>query len=317
MTENLLPELEPVDLSHLQSDWAHLNADFYNKHQISGKDLAAYELADDVVSDYRLSADSQPQPHVPEGSYYHFRWTGSTVYPGVERDVHLYLPHGAGEAESVNLLVCQDGLEYVGEQVRATVVLDNLIHRGEIPMTVGLFVSPGETGPGYPVFGGTDNRSIEYDTINGDYARFLVDELFPVVRSRVRLSGDPRGRVICGLSSGGAAAVNAAFWRPDEFGNVISHCGSFINVRGGHALPSMYRQSPRKPIRIWHQTGTRDVDVIFGNIIIANQDLAASLAYRRYDYHFEFGNGGHSLRHGGAVFPETLRWIFRDQVEDR
>jgi hypothetical protein len=46
-------------------------------------------------------------------------------------------------------------------------------------------------------------------------------------------------------------------------------------------------------------------------------DLERSLRYRRYDTLFEFGNGGHSLRHAGAVFPETLRWIFRDRVKDR
>jgi enterochelin esterase family protein len=156
-----LPELTLVELSHGQSEWNHLNESFYKAHQISGKDLASYMLADDVVSDYRLSADSLPQVDVPRGSYYHFRWTSRSVYPGVERDVHLYLPHGAPDADSVNLLVCQDGLDYVGPLVQATTVLDNLVHRGEIPMTVGLFVSPGESGPGYPIFGGTDNRSIE------------------------------------------------------------------------------------------------------------------------------------------------------------
>ena len=78
----------------------------------------------------------------------------------------------------------------------------------------------------------------------------------------------------------------------------------------------MIRQTPRKPIKVWHQTGSRDVDVIFGNLPIANRDLDAALTYRRYDSMFVFGNGGHSLRHGGAVFPETLRWIFRDQVDE-
>ena len=310
-------ELELVDLTHGQVDPDVAMAEFLATNNISGKDKAAYVLADDVVSDYTLSADSLPQPGVPDGKYYHFRWVSHTVYPGVARSVYLYLPHGAEEADLVNLLVCQDGLDYVGPQVRATTVLDNLVHKGEIPMTAGLFVCPGESGPGYPFFGGDHNRSIEYDVVNGDYARFLVDELFPVVRTKIHLTGDPKGRVICGISSGGACAVTAAFHHPEEFGNVIAHCGSFINVRGAHRLPTMFRQTPRKPIRIWHQTGSRDVDVIFGNIPIANRDLEASLKYRRYDSHFEFGNGGHSLRHGGAVFPETLRWIFRDQVEDR
>jgi enterochelin esterase family protein len=310
-------ELERVDLTHGQVDPDDEMAEFLATNNISGKDKAAYIYSDDLVSEYRLSPDSLPQPGVPEGTYYPFRHVGQTVYSGVARSVYLYLPHGSEEAESVNLLVCQDGLSYVGPQVRATTVLDNLVHNGELPMTAGLFVCPGESGPGYPYFGGDHNRSLEYDMVNADYARFLIDELFPVVRTRVRLTDDPRGRVICGMSSGGACAVIAAFHRPEEFGNVISHCGSFINVRGAHQLPTMFRQAPRKPIRIWHQTGSRDVDVIFGNIPIANRDLDASLRYRRYDSHFEFGTGGHSLRHGGAVFPETLRWIFRDQIEPR
>jgi enterochelin esterase-like enzyme len=311
------PVLEPVELTHGQIKPDAANDQFMAEHRVSGKDRAAYVLADDVVSDYRLSADSLPQPGVPQGEYLHFRWVSHTVYPGVARNVYLYLPHGAANADAVNLLVCQDGPDYVGPQVRATTVLDNLVHNGELPMTAGLFVCPGENGPGYPFFGGDHNRSIEYDTVSGDYARFLVEELFPVVRTRISLTDDPKGRVICGFSSGGACAVTAAFHRPDEFGNVISHCGSFINVRGANQLPTMFRQTPRKPLRIWQQTGSRDVDVIFGNIPIANQDLDASLKYRRYDSQFVFGNGGHSLRHGGAVFPETLRWIFRDQVDDR
>ncbi|MBV8901828.1 MAG: esterase family protein [Verrucomicrobia bacterium] len=307
----------PVDSTDGQvSEAEELAADFLTLN-ISGKDKAALTLGDDQTSDYSLSADSLPQEGVPTGQRYRFRWTSHTVYPGVERNVWLYLPHGATGHKKVNLLVCQDGPYYFSPTVNATTVLDNLVHRGEIPMTVGLFVAPGEVGPGNPIWGGRDNRSFEYDSVNGDYARFLVEELFPVVRQHADLTDDPAGRVICGLSSGGACALTAAFHRPDQFGNVIAHCGSFVNIRGAHALSSMVRQAPRKPIRVWHQTGSRDVELIFGNLPNANQDLAAALRYRRYDTVFEFGTGGHSLRHGGAVFPETLRWIFRDQVEDR
>lgn len=310
-------ELERVELSHGQVSPEEEMAAFYALHDIPSKDLISYELSDDQVSDYRLSPDSKPQSGVPAGEYLHFRWASHTVYPGVERSVYLYLPHGAQEAESVNIVVFQDGVSYVGPQVQATTVLDNLIHKGEIPMTIGLFVNSGEVGPGYPIFGGSDNRSIEYDSVNGEYARFLVEELFPVVRTKVRLTDDPTGRAICGLSSGGACAMIAAFHRPDQFGNVIAHCGSFVNIRGAHELSSMIRRTPRKPIRVWHQSGSRDVDVVFGNLAIANHDMDAALRYRRYDSMFVFGTGGHTLRHAGAVFPETLRWIFRDQVDDR
>lgn len=309
-------EMRSVDVTDAQISEEDEFAAFFTL-DISGQDHAAYMRSWDRTSDYSLCADSLPMDGVPTGQLLRFQWTSHTVYPGVGRDVWLYLPHGAEEHDNVNLLVFQDGSSYFGPFVNATTVLDNLIHSGEIPMTAGLFVNPGEQGPGYPFFGGDDNRSIEYDTVNGDYARFLAEELFPVVRQRVRLTDDPAGRVICGFSSGGACAMTAAFHRPEDFGAVISHCGSFISIRGANQLPSMIRQSPRKPIKVWHQTGSRDVDVIFGNIQIANRDLAAALNYRRYDTVFEFGNGGHTLRHAGAVFPETLRWIFRDQVEDR
>jgi enterochelin esterase-like enzyme len=307
--------MHPVDTTDAQTSEDDEYAAFF-KLNISGQDKAAYIRAWDRTSDYSLSPDSLPQDDVPAGQLLRFRWTSHSVYRGVERDVWLYLPDGAEDHESVNLVVFQDGPSYFGPHVNATFVLDNLIRRSEIPMTVGLFVNPGEKGPGYPHFGGDDNRSIEYDTVNGDYARFLVEELFPVVRRHVRLTDDPAGRVICGMSSGGACALTAAFHRPDQFGAVIAHCGSFIGIRGADQLPSMIRQTARKPIKVWHQTGSRDVDVIFGSIPIANRNLAAALNYRRYDTVFEFGNGGHTLRHGGAVFPETLRWVFRDQVAD-
>ena len=122
-----------VDLSHGQIDPDLALTEFQKTHSIAGKDLAAYALADDVVSDYSLSADSLPRDGVPAGKYYHFRWVSHTVYPGVARSVYLYLPYGSEEAESVGLLVCQDGPDYVGPLVRATTVLDNLVHSGRSP----------------------------------------------------------------------------------------------------------------------------------------------------------------------------------------
>jgi len=309
-------KLVPVDSTDAQvseeEEWAAFLAG-----SMSGTDRIAFARSQDQTSDYYLCADSLPQDGVPKGQLYRFRWRSHSVYPGVERNVWLYLPHGVESHKDVNLLVCQDGPSYFGPLVNAPVVLDNLIHRGEIPMTAGLFVAPGESGPGNPIYGGDDNRSLEYDSVTEDYARFLTDELFPVVGQHLDLTNDPAGRVICGISSGGACAFIAAFLVPEEFGNVISHCGSFVNIRGAHVLSSMVRNSPRKPIRVWHQTGSKDVDVVFGSLPIANHDMAAALKYRRYDTLFEYGTGGHTLRHGGAVFPETLRWIFRDQVEER
>jgi enterochelin esterase family protein len=93
---------------------------------------------------------------------------------------------------------------------------------------------------------------------------------------------------------------------------VVSHCGSFTDIRGGHVYPSLIRKTEAKPIRVFLQSGARDLDVVFGHWPLANQALAAALAYRGYDHQFVFGEGGHTLKQGGALFPDTLRWLWRD-----
>lgn len=294
-------------------DWAAPDSwqETFASLNLSPKDRLALVLADDSVSDYWLTPDSFPQPDTAKGELLHFRWSGR-AYAGAARDVWLYVPAQNDSTKPLNLIVFNDGFRYLGPEVNASHVLDNLIGRGDIPATAGLFVNPAEVGPGVPLWGTTDNRSLEYDTVSPDYADFIKAELLPIVRTQVAVTDDPAGRAICGMSSGGAAAVTAAFFRPDVFGNVISHCGSFVNIRGAHELPFMFRREPRRRLRVWHQSGSRDIDIVFGNIPLANQQLAAALAYRNYDFHYEFGSGGHTLSHGGAVFPDALRWIWRD-----
>lgn len=209
-------------------------------------------------------------------------------------------------------MVFQDARFYLGEDVNVPVVFDNLIHREEMPVTIGLFVSPGDKGPGMPVYGGSDNRSLEYDALGDRYARFLIDELLPAATQSYTIVADPAGRAICGMSSGGICAFTAAWERPDAFGKVVSHCGSFTDIRGGHGYPSLIRRTPKKPLRVFLQSGSGDLDVVFGDWPLANQEMAAALAYAEYDHQFVYGEGGHTLKHGGAIFPDTMRWLWRD-----
>ncbi len=125
------------------------------------------------------------------------------------------------------------------------------------------------------------------------------------------------GRAICGLSSGGICAFNAAWERPDYFGKVISHCGSFVDIRGGHALAARVRSAEAKPLRVFLQTGQHDLDILYGCWPLANRELASALDYRGYDHRFVLGEGGHSLAHGGALFADTLRWLWRDWRDAR
>ena len=91
---------------------------------------------------------------------------------------------------------------------------------------------------------------------------------------------------------------------------MISHCGSFTNIRGGNQFQYLVRSNERKDIKVFLQSGERDADIILGSWPLANQTLAASLKYAGYDFRFEFGTGGHNLRHGGSMFAETLRWLW-------
>jgi enterochelin esterase-like enzyme len=279
---------------------------------ISAADVATLTTARATPGPYTLGPDSTPQQGVPRGEVHQYRWTSDRIYPAVEHDYWVYVPQQYDESRPACLMVFQDASLYLGPDAQIPVAFDNLIHQGAMPPTIGLFVSAGEQGPGMPRWGGTDNRSVEYDTLSDRYARFLLEELLPPLEQQYHLVADPNGRAICGISSGGICAFTVAWERPDAFRKVVSHCGSFTAIRGGNLYPSLIRKSAARPLRVFLQTGTRDLDVVFGNWVIANQDMAAALAYKGYDYQFVLGEGGHSLAHGGAIFPDTMRWLWRD-----
>jgi enterochelin esterase family protein len=279
---------------------------------ISAADVTTLTRARATPGPYTLGPESTEQPGPPRGTLTPHRWTSARTYPGVERDYWVYVPARNDPSHPACLMVFQDGPLYLGPEANIPVAFDNLIHQGDMPVTIGLFVSAGETGPGLPGWGGTDNRSIEYDSLGDRYARFLLEELLPPLEQQYNITSDRAGRAICGISSGGICAFTVAWERPDAFRKVVSHCGSFTNIRGGHRYPSLIRRTPAKPLRVFLQTGTHDLDVVYGNWPLANQDMAAALAYRGYDYQFVLGEGGHSLAHGGAIFPETMRWLWRD-----
>ncbi len=281
---------------------------------IPQKDFAAFAPG---IEPYALGLDSQAQEGVPRGTLTQHRWVSERIYPGTTRDYWVYQPAQYDPARPASLMVFQDGELYLGPDCNTTTVFDNLIHAGEMPITIGVFVNAGDIGPGMPIYGGSDNRSAEYDALGDRYARFLLEELLPDISARFAISADQASRAICGISSGGICAFTAAWERPDAFGKVIAHCGSFTNIRGGHAVAAMIRMHERKPLRIFLQSGAGDLDVIFGNWPIANRDVAAALAYRDYDHQFVFGEGRHSLKHGGAILPDTLRWLWRDHSERR
>ncbi len=275
--------------------------------ELSQADEAAFAAAREVAEP-PLPPESERQAGVPEGEVRQGHHVGQGVFPGVARDYWAYVPKQYDGQAPANLIVFQDGANYL-KRTKAAAVLDTLIARGDLPPTVGVFVEPGDL-EGMPK-GSRGNRSYEYDSVNDAYVRFLLEELLPEAVGALNITGDPTGRAICGMSSGGICAFNAAWERPDQFARVISHVGSFTNIRGGNCYPSRVRANGKKPIRVFLQGGVGDLNHHLGNWAIANFDMASALAYKGYDMRFEFGRGGHTFAHAGAVLPQTLRWIFR------
>lgn len=266
-----------------------------------------------AADDYQLGADSQRQDGVPVGVVTAHKWE-SRVFPGTNRDYWIYVPKQYDGSSPAALMVFQDGQAYLNEQgqFRTTIVFDNLIHQGEMPVTIGVFVNPGAFPATDPQAKPRSNRSFEYDTPSDQYARFLLEELLPEVGKSYKISANPERRGVAGISSGGICAWTVAWERPNEFRRVLSHIGSYTNIRGGYLYPGLIRKVDRKPIRVFLQEGSGDLDNLFGNWPLANQDLVAALKFAKYDHQFVMGDGSHSGKHGGAILPESLRWLWRD-----
>ncbi len=276
-----------------------------------------------VDDQYVLGPESQPQAGVPEGKVLEFMLEDSKTYPGFRHAWWLYLPPNYDGKKPLPVMVFQDGANYVKRdgQWRVPVVLENLMAKKAIPAMAAIFVSPGDTprAPGEPPRKRPDgrpaparNRSVEYDSVNDTYTRFLLEEIFPLARQHVVITDDPEGRGICGSSSGGICAFNAAWQRPDQFRKVYSTIGSFTNIRGGGVFPELVRKEEKKPIRVFLQDGRNDLTNQFGSWPEANQAMAAALKEKGYDHAFVFGEGTHNAKHGASILPYVLRWLWFD-----
>ena len=291
--------------------------------------------------DYPLTADSLPQPGVPQGTLEGPLEFHSKVIPGTVRRYWIYVPAQYTPDEPACVLVFQDGQRATHPEgaLRVPQVMENLIHKKEMPVTIGIFITPGNYSEKYPDDLGMRNpnhRAPEYDALSDRYARFLIEEMLPAVGGRYHLTDDPEGRCIGGTSSGAICAWTVAWERPDAFRKVISFIGSYVSIGfrpprghqpmipGGDLYPTLIRKSDIKPIRIFLQDGSNDLDNDHGNWFLANQRMLAALEFAnakadrhnhpgpRYDVKHVWGDGTHSDQHGGAILPDVLRWIWRD-----
>ena len=274
--------------------------------------LAVPAIADD-------HPDRVVQPGVPQGKITSGQFTESQIFPGTRRDYSVYVPAQYKPDEPANLMVFMDGSGYAKADgaFRVPIVFDNLIHQKAMPVTIAVFVNPGTITATKPGASDRSNRSFEYDSMGDRHTKFLIEEFLPVALKDLNVSIDPAKRAICGISSSGICAFTAAWERPDQFGKVLSHIGSFTNIRGGWAYPGLVRKTKEKPkpIKVYLQEGKEDLNNLHGNWPLGNQDLAAALQFAGYNYKLVLTEGGHSGKWGGEALPDALRWLWDDNAE--
>lgn len=256
---------------------------------------------------------------VPIGRLTRDSFADSKIYPGTTRDYTIYIPtQYDSRGEEAALMVFQDGDGFCNDRngSRAHIVFDNLIHEQAMPITIGLFINPGVMPPLDENFGVRLNRSIEYDTLSDGYARFLIEEFIPYVEEKysVKISKDPNKRGLCGSSSGAIAAFTAAWERPDSFRRVYSIVGTYTGHRGGDDYPTFVRRTEPKPLRIFIQDNTDDLDLGSGDWWIANLSLFRALQFAGYEVDHQWGEGGHNQNHGASIFPNVMRWLWETET---
>jgi gluconolactonase len=265
----------------------------------------------------KYATDSASIEHagVPRGELIKLAFDHSTIFPGTTRDYWIYVPAQYKPSQPACVYVNQDGIQW-----NAPTVFDNLIFRKEMPVTIGVFIMHGRVSA-------TDsktaldryNRSFEYDGLGDAYARFILQEILPEVERQktsdgraIVLSKNANDRAIGGSSSGAVCAFTAAWERPDAFSRVFSAIGTYVGLRGADRYPTLIRKYAPKPIRVFLQDGENDLNIYGGDWWKANEAMERSLTFAGYEVQHVWGKGGHSGTQGTAIFPDAMRWLWKD-----
>jgi gluconolactonase len=272
-------------------------------------------FAQAATENYPVDSASVEHAGVPKGEILKYTYSDSKIFPGTWREYWIYVPAQYDPKTAACVFVNQDGI-----QVKAPTVFDNLIYQKEMPVTIGVFILPGkvrasDTAAAFDRF----NRSYEYDGIGDTYARFILDEILPDVEKKktsdgrpIRLSRHRNDRAIGGSSSGAVCAFTAAWECPNEFSRVFSAIGTYIGLRGAERYPTLIRKYEPRPLRIFLQDGANDLNIYAGDWWMANQTMERALVFSGYEVGHAWGDGGHNGKQSTSIFPDAMRWLWKD-----
>jgi gluconolactonase len=267
---------------------------------------------------YPVDSASVEHEGVPKGEIIKLTFENSKIFPGTSRDYWIYVPAQYNPGKPACVYINQDGIQW-----KAPTVFDNLIFQKQMPVTIGVFINPGRVIAGNPATAlDRFNRSYEYDGLGDNYARFILEEILPEVEKQkakdgraIRLSKNGNDRAIGGSSSGAVCAFTAAWERPAEFSRVFSVVGTYIGLRGAHEYSTLVRKYEPKPLRVFLQDGTNDLNIYAGDWWKANEAMERALTFSGYEVNHVWGEGGHNGQHGTAIFPEAMRWLWKGWPE--
>lgn len=293
----------------------------------------------DIRTDLGLTPDHLPQDGVPKGELKGPFEFHSKIIEGTVRQYWVFVPAQYEASTPASVLVFQDGYRsrHPEGSVRAPQVMENLIAKGEMPVTIGIFISPGNRSQDYPTdlgWSNPNNRAQEYDAMSDRYARFIIEEMLPEVGKTYNLTDDPDQRAIGGTSSGAIAAFTVAWHYPNEFRKVYSGIGSYVSIGfrpndspvklGGQDYPALIRRERIRPIKIFIQDGSNDLTNEWGDWFLSNQQMVSAMKYAnenadrrniegpRYQETHVWTDGKHSDHDPGALLPEGLKWLWAE-----
>ena len=270
-------------------------------------------FAQQPTEKYSIDSASVEHAGVPKGEILKFTFSQSKIFPGTTRDYWIYIPKQYKPEQPACVYVNQDGIQW-----KAPTVFDNLIYNNEMPVTIGVFITPGKVLADNSNVLDRFNRSFEYDGLGDAYARFLLTEILPEEKKKkttdgraINLSKNGNDRAIGGSSSGAVCAFTAAWEHSEAFSRVFSAIGTYVGLRGADRYPILIRKYEPKPIRIFLQDGANDLNIYAGDWWMANQTMERALTFSGYEVNHVWGEGGHNGNQGTAVFPDAMRWLWK------
>ncbi|WP_448702731.1 SMP-30/gluconolactonase/LRE family protein [Mucilaginibacter sp. AW1-3] len=276
-----------------------------------------FTLAQTAAEKYPVDSASVEHKGVPKGEILKFTFQNSKIFPGTWREYFVYVPAQYDPSRPACVFVDQDGIQF-----KSPTVFDNLINSKEMPITIGIYITPGRVLAKDTTALDRYNRSLEFDGLGDAYARFVLDELLPDVEKHkttngraIVLSHNSNDRMIGGTSSGAVCAFTAAWERPDAFSRVMSGIGTYVSLRGADRYPGLIRKYEPKPIRIFLQDGSHDLNIYGGDWFYANQMMERALTFAGYEVNHAWGEGAHSGAQSTALFADAMRWLWKDYPE--